>query len=57
MKSLNCLGGLLKDFGDYVWQNKACWIIPIVVIFLLLFALVLTDSSSPPILYISPPAN
>jgi hypothetical protein len=48
---LKYLGQLLKEFGEFAWQNKAWWILPIVVILLLLSALILAGSSAAPFIY------
>lgn len=51
MKMLKYLGRLLKEFGEFAWQNKAWWILPIVVILLLLSALILAGTSAAPFIY------
>ena len=40
MRFLRHLGRLLKDFLGFAWQNKAWWIIPVVVVMLLLAFLI-----------------
>ncbi|MDY0145907.1 MAG: DUF5989 family protein [Kiritimatiellia bacterium] len=51
MKMLKYLGRLLKEFGEFAWQNKAWWILPIVLILLLLSALILAGTSAAPFIY------
>ena len=51
MKILKYLGRLLKEFGEFAWQNKAWWIIPIVIVLLLLSALIFVGSSAAPFIY------
>lgn len=51
MKILKYLGTLLKEFGEFAWQNKAWWILPVVLVLLLLSALVFAGSSAAPFIY------
>lgn len=51
MKILKYLGQLLKEFGEFAWQNKAWWIIPVVIVLLLLSALIVATSSVAPFIY------
>ena len=51
MKMLKYLGTLLKEFGEFAWQNKAWWIVPIVVILLLLSVLIFAGSTAAPFIY------
>ena len=51
MKILKYLGTLLKEFGEFAWQNKAWWILPVVLVLLLLSALVVAGSSAAPFIY------
>lgn len=51
MRMLKYLGQLMKEFGEFAWQNKAWWILPIVVILLLLSALILAGTSAAPFIY------
>ena len=48
MRFLRHLGRLLKDFLGFAWQNKAWWIIPIVLVLLLLSFLIFAGSSAAP---------
>jgi hypothetical protein len=45
------LGRLLKEFGEFAWQNKAWWIVPIVLVLLLLTAFIVVGSSAAPFIY------
>jgi len=45
------LGELLGEFFGFAWENKAWWIIPIVLMFLLLMFLVVAGQSSAPFIY------
>jgi hypothetical protein len=51
MKILKYLGRLLKEFGEFAWQNKAWWIVPVVVVLLLLSLLIFVGSSAAPFIY------
>ena len=51
MKILKYLGRLLKEFGEFAWQNKAWWIVPIVIVLLLLSALIFAGASVAPFIY------
>jgi ABC-type microcin C transport system permease subunit YejE len=51
MKTFKYLGQLLKEFGEFAWQNKAWWIVPVVVVLLLLSVLIFTGSAAAPFLY------
>lgn len=51
MKILKYLGRLLKEFGEFAWQNKAWWIIPIVVVLLLLSVLIFAGTTVAPFIY------
>jgi hypothetical protein len=51
MKILKYLGRLLKEFGEFAWQNKAWWIVPIVLVLLLLSVLIFAGASVAPFLY------
>lgn len=51
MKMLKYLGRLLKEFGEFAWQNKVWWILPIVLVLLLLSLLILAGSSVAPFIY------
>lgn len=51
MKLLKHLGVLLKEFGEFAWQNKAWWIVPVVLVLLLLSVLIFAGSSAAPFIY------
>ena len=51
MRFLRYLGRLLKEFGEFAWHNKACWIVPMVVLLLLLAMLIATGTSVAPFIY------
>jgi hypothetical protein len=43
------LGRLLKEFFGFAWQNKAWWIVPIVLVLLLIALLIVAGSSTAPL--------
>jgi hypothetical protein len=51
MRTLKYLVRMLRDFGQFAWQNKAWWIVPVVIILLLLSALIFVGTSVAPFLY------
>lgn len=51
MRMLKYLGSLLREFGEFAWQNKAWWIVPVVIILLLLSVLIFVGSSVAPFIY------
>jgi hypothetical protein len=51
MKTLKYLGQLLKEFGAFAWQNKAWWIVPLVLTLLLLSVLIFTGTAVAPFIY------
>jgi hypothetical protein len=51
MRFLRHLGQLLKEFGCFAWDNKAWWIIPIVLVLLLLAGLIVVGQSAAPFIY------
>lgn len=42
---------LLREFGDFAWQNKAWWILPLVLVLLLVALLVVTSQTATPFVY------
>jgi hypothetical protein len=38
---------MLKDLGVYLWQNKKWWLIPPIIMFLLVGALIAFSSATP----------
>jgi len=51
MRILRYIGRLIGEFFVFAWQNKAWWIIPIVLVLLMLMALIVTGSSVAPYIY------
>jgi hypothetical protein len=51
MLFLKYLGRLLKDFCGFAWQNKAWWIVPIVLVLLLLALLIMAGQGAAPFVY------
>ena len=51
MRFLRHLGALLAEFAGFAWHNKAWWIVPIVLIFLLLGLLLFTGQAAAPFIY------
>jgi len=51
MRILRHIGLLLREFMGFAWQNKAWWIVPIVLVFLLLTLFVFAGSSVAPFIY------
>lgn len=51
MRFLKYLGRLVGDFFRFAWQNKAWWIVPVVLTLLLLTALIVTSQGAAPFIY------
>ena len=51
MRFLKHLGRLLKDFLGFAWQNKAWWIVPVVLVLLLLALLIVSSQTVAPFIY------
>ncbi len=51
MRFLRHLGNLLKEFFVFAWENKAWWIVPIVLVLLLLAALIVVGQTAAPFIY------
>jgi uncharacterized integral membrane protein len=51
MRFIKHLGRLLAEFGQFAWQNKAWWIVPIVLVLLLLMLFIVTGTSVAPFIY------
>jgi hypothetical protein len=51
MNKFRYVGRLLAEFGHFAWQNKAWWIVPVVLVLLLLSALIVAGSSVAPFIY------
>ena len=48
MRFLRHLGKLLKEFFGFAWENKAWWIVPIILVLLLMALLIATGQSAAP---------
>jgi len=51
MRFLKHLLQLLKDFLGFAWENKAWWILPIILVLLLIAGLIVTGKASAPFIY------
>jgi uncharacterized integral membrane protein len=51
MRLLKHLGHLLKELMGFAWQNKAWWIVPMVLVLLLLALLIVTGQTAAPFIY------
>jgi len=51
MRFLKHLGRLLKEFGGFAWNNKAWWILPVVLVLLLLGVLIVAGQTVAPFIY------
>lgn len=51
MRTLRYIGRLLGEFFEFAWQNKAWWIVPIVLILLVLAVFIVTSSTVAPFIY------
>ena len=51
MLFLKHLGRLIEEFFGFAWQNKAWWIIPVVLVLLLLAFLIFAGQTSAPFIY------
>ncbi|MCL1909476.1 MAG: DUF5989 family protein [Kiritimatiellaeota bacterium] len=51
MKFLKHLFRLLKEFGGFAWQNKAWWIVPVIIVLLLISILIVAGSGLAPFIY------
>ena len=51
MRALRYLGRLIREFFEFAWQNKAWWIIPVVLVLFLLAVFIFTGSSVAPFIY------
>lgn len=51
MRFLRHLGRLLHEFGGFAWENKAWWIVPLVLVLLLLSLLVFAGQGAAPFIY------
>ncbi len=51
MRFLRYLKKLLGEFAQFAWQNKAWWIVPIVLVLLLLTSFIFVSGSVAPFIY------
>ena len=51
MRSLKYLGRLIKELFQYAWQNKAWWLIPLVLILLAFGILMGVTQTTLPFIY------
>ena len=51
MRFLKYLGRLLKEFFGFAWHNKAWWIVPVVLVFLLMAMLIVLGQTTAPFIY------
>ncbi len=51
MRMIKYLGKLLKGFAGYAWQNKAWWIVPVILILLLMAFLIVASQTAAPFIY------
>jgi hypothetical protein len=51
MRFIRYLGRLIREFLGFAWQNKAWWIVPIVLVLLLLALLIVLGQGSAPFIY------
>jgi hypothetical protein len=45
------MGRLMGEFFEFAWQNKAWWIVPIVIVLLLLTVFIVAGTSVAPFIY------
>ena len=48
MRFLKYLGRLLKELAGFAWQNKAWWMVPVVLVLLLLALLIVAGQGAAP---------
>jgi hypothetical protein len=51
MRFIKHLGRLLREFMAFAVQNKAWWIVPVVLVFLLLGLFIVTGQTVAPFIY------
>jgi len=51
MRFLRHLGILLKDLLGFAWQNKAWWIVPVILIMLVLALVIVLGQTTAPFIY------
>ena len=51
MRFIKYFGRLIKEFLGFAWQNKAWWIVPIILVLLLLALVIVSSQSVAPFIY------
>ena len=51
MRFFRHLGNLMAEFVGFAWQNKAWWIVPLVVVMLALALLIVAGQTAAPFIY------
>lgn len=51
MRLLKHLKNLIKEFFEFAWENKAWWIIPIILVLLAIAILIAAGSGAAPFIY------
>lgn len=51
MRFLKHLGRLLSEVGQFAWQNKVWWMVPVVLVLLLLALLIASSGAAAPFIY------
>jgi len=51
LRKLGHLGKLLSEVWAFAWQNKAWWLIPLVVILLIMAVLIFSGQAVAPFIY------
>jgi len=51
LRKLGHLGNLLSEVWAFAWQNKAWWLIPLVVILLIMGILIFSGQAVAPFIY------
>jgi len=51
MRSLKYLVRLVQEFIGFAWQNKAWWMVPILLVLLAMGALITTTHTAAPFIY------
>ena len=51
MRFIKYMGRLIKEFLGFAWQNKAWWIVPIILVLLLLALVIVSSQTVAPFIY------
>ena len=51
MRFLRHIGRFLKELGEFAWQAKAWWLVPIVIALLLIGLVIVVGQSTAPFIY------